>query len=473
MGYSLWDIITQSAILSRVWFTVWQSGVTVILALLVGGGLAVLERQLRTATPRWFLALCSLIVFLPPLIISTGFIMAYGRVGALNQLIQLLGSAPLQLLYTKATVAAAHSYYNIPLAFLVLRAALANVPQSLEDTAAVCGARGRQVLTDLYWPLIRRPVMACAALIFLYCFTSFIVPLQLGGHQAQTLEVWLYQEIYLYHNYAAAGLIAASQLIILASLVAMLLKLKPTMLTNTGGFNTTTASSPPLIKSKIVLRLYRLVITIFLAGPLMVLVARSMSAISWKNITLLAQSQFGLGLGRSLLIATSALSLALLLVWLLRLPNTLTLTLVAISPVTLTFVWFFVLGKGNISLIAAFVVILLPVVGVLFQTVRARQPKFLTRTAELLGASPLQVRLLEWRLTQPAVRRSVALGSIIVLGDATLSSLLSQADKPLAMPVVMGFIASYRFELGSLALSVLLLSFSILLMLAYAHDRES
>lgn len=205
----------------------------------------------------------------------------------------------------------------------------------------------------------------------------------------------------------------------------------------------------------------------------MVLAARSLSAISWQNINLLAQSQFGFGLGRSLLITASALGLTLLLVWLFRLPNTLTLALVAISPVTLTFVWFFVFGKGYISLIAAFVVLLLPVVGVLFQTVRARQPKFVLRTAQILGATPLQVRVLEWRLTQPAVRRSLALGSIIVLGDATLSSLLGQATQPLAMPVVMNFIASYRFELGSLSLVILLLCFSVIVMLTYAHDRPA
>lgn len=472
MEYGFWDIITQPAILSRAWFTVWQSGVTVVLALWFGGGLAVLERRLRVASPRWFIALCSLIVFLPPLIISTSFIVTYGRLGTLNQLLHWFGSTPLQLLYTRTTVVAAHSYYNIPLAFLVLRAALANVPQSLEDTAAACGAHGRKIIMDLYWPLIRRPLMACAALIFLYCFTSFIVPLQLGGHHAQTLEVWLYQEIYLYHDYAMAGWITLTQFIVLASLVALLLKLQPNTLTHTGGFNTRVPLPLPTT-SKFALWLWRLAITFFLAGPLVVLVARSVSTSSWQNISLLAHSQFGLGLGRSLLIAASALGLTLLLVWLLRLPNALTLALIAISPVTLTFMWFFVLGKGSISLIAAFVVILLPVVGVLFQTVRARQPQFLLRTIQLLGASSRQVRMLEWRLTLPAIRRSLALGSIIILGDATLSSLLGQADKPLVMPVVMSFISSYHFALGSLALITLLFCFSVLLMLTYAHGRES
>lgn len=472
MEYSLWHIVTQPAVLSRLWFTIWQSSLTVVIALLVGGGLAVAERWLRETTPRWFTTLCSLVVFLPPLMITTGFIATYGKAGLLNWLLTSLGIEPVQLLYTKAAVVLAHSYYNIPLAFLLVRAGLAAIPKTLEDSAAVLGARGWHRLTQLFWPYLRRPLFGVSALIFLYCFTSFIVPLQLGGNQAQTLEVWLYQEIYLYHRYAVAAWVAGLQFFVLAVCVSALLWAQPKIASQKNPSQKTAVEFSKKIRrpTHVALSGLRLVATAFLITPLLLLLVRATTTLSGTPLTALWHSQFFTGLGRSLLVAATALLITIALVFSTRLPSWLGLVLVAISPITITFIWFTTFGKGYPSLIGAFIIILLPVVALIFQTVRAKQPRWLMGTARLLGASRLQQRLLDWRLTTPAVSRSIALGGIIILGDATLSSLLSRADQPLAMPVVLNFIASYRFGLGSMALAVMLVLFILTLSITYARD---
>jgi thiamine transport system permease protein len=418
------------------------------------------------------LALCSLIVFLPPLIITTGFILTYGQAGLLNQLLATLGLTPLHLMYNKTAVVLAHSYYNIPLAFIVLRTALANIPPRLEDTAKTLGASHWQRLMQLFWPYMRRPLAAIAALIFLYCFTSFIVPMQLGGHQAQTIEVWLYQTIYLHHHYTAAGWVAALQYAVLALIVAGLLWSQPTITTPTAA-----AVATPLTQRQApatgILRGLRFSIALFLATPLGLLLVRAGSALTSEQIAAVWKSQLPIGLGRSLAVAACALSLAIVLVWATRLPHWLALSLVAISPITLSFLWFTSAGKGYVSLVGAFVLAIVPICAVIFQTVRTRQPRFLMSTATILGATPWQLRQLDWHLIQPAVRRCVALGSIMILGDATFSALLSPANQPLAMPVVLQFISSYRFAQGSLALALMLIAFTLILAITYARNQSA
>ncbi|EKD75960.1 MAG: thiamine transporter membrane protein [uncultured bacterium] len=470
MEYGLWHTLTQAAVLNRLWFTVWQSSLTVVIALAVGGSLAILERWLHQTTPRWFVGLCSLIVFLPPIIVTTSFIITYGQAGILNAGLTQLGLTPIHLLYTKAAVLLAHSYYNIPLAFIVLRTALAAVPTKLEDSSAIIGASRWQKWTLVYWPYLRLPLLGVSALIFLYCFTSFIVPLQLGGHQAQTLEVWLYQEIYLYHRYVSAAWIAGTQFFILAGGVALLLWAQPKILSLNQPHATNSTSST---SANFAIKICRLGLASFLTLPITMLLLHSVQQFFADQLNILAQTQFFAGLGRSLVIAACALTITIVSVWSVRLSGTIGLALVALSPITLAFVWLFTFGKGYISLIGAFIIALVPVVSIIFQTVKARQPRFLTTTARLLGASLWQQRLLEWQLTKPALRRCLAIGSIIVIGDATISSMLAKTDQPLAMPVVLQLISSYRFGLGSLALLLLLLLFFLIINLVYAHDHTA
>ncbi|MBI4407247.1 MAG: iron ABC transporter permease [Candidatus Kerfeldbacteria bacterium] len=419
--------------------SLWYSIITVGLALGIGGGLAVVERLWQQPAPRWFIGSMLLPVFLPPVIVATSFIATFGTQGLL----------PLPILYSPTTILLAYGYYNVPLAYSLFRSALNGISPATEAAAQLLGANRWQRFRQVLLPQLRLAIIGTTGIIFLYSFTSFILPLQLGGVHGQTMEVWLYKQIYLYHQPTIALVAAAIQFLILLTVMIVLVFTQP---------NYVPAQYTPLpaTPSQWYWTVLRGLLTGLVLLPLLALVRRIITTITATDVTTLLNSQFSSALLRTLGITLIVLMISISMVMLLRLGTTLGLLLLSISPITASFIWYQLFGKGYLSIVGALLLSVLPITTIILHQARQRYGRSLLQTSRVLGAHVWDRLKLEYRLQLPAIRSVVIFGVILILGDASISTNLTPHQQPLAMGYALQLIGSYHFAVGSLAMLIIL-----------------
>jgi thiamine transport system permease protein len=88
----------------------------------------------------------------------------------------------------------AHTFYNFPITINLVAASWSRINPNLERAAQSLGARGLRLFTTATLPQILPGILAAAALIFIFCYTSFAVILVLsGGPRFTTIEVEIYR----------------------------------------------------------------------------------------------------------------------------------------------------------------------------------------------------------------------------------------------------------------------------------------
>lgn len=146
---------------------------------------------------------------MPTVVVAAAFLALIGPTGLLG--VDLSGSLWGLVL--------AHMFLNLAVVIRVVGAALATLDPDLESAARMLGASRWQAWRKVTWPLVAPSVRAAAAIVFLFCFTSFGVVQVLGDGQLRTLEVEIYRSTAYLLDLPAAAALALLQL---AAVIAML-----------------------------------------------------------------------------------------------------------------------------------------------------------------------------------------------------------------------------------------------------------
>lgn len=121
------------------------------------------------------------LLVLTPLLIPP-FVGAIAWTGLLTRgglIDRIAGFAPWQL-YGGGGVIFLLTVYSVPVAYLVISASLARVPEDLEVAARVAGADPRRVFTDVTLPLIRPGLIASFTLVLVGNLGDFGIPILVG-----------------------------------------------------------------------------------------------------------------------------------------------------------------------------------------------------------------------------------------------------------------------------------------------------
>ncbi len=136
-------------------------------------------------------------LILPPFVGAVGMKMLFARAGALSTLLLRAGlvDGPVDWLgrYPLAGVVLMETLHLLPVMYLNLVAALANVDPSLEDAAANLGAPPGRVFRRVTLPLAMPGLFAGATLVFIWAFTELGTPLVFGVRGV--LPVMIYDSI--------------------------------------------------------------------------------------------------------------------------------------------------------------------------------------------------------------------------------------------------------------------------------------
>lgn len=165
-----------------VWNTLLLAALTGVLSTLLGLAFALLETRGGLARTGVFRALAVLPLITPPFVVSLALIVLFGRTGIVTTLLWELFDIPrTRWIYGLPGVLLAQLLAQMPIAFLLLSAAMRAIAPSLEESAATMGARPARVFATVTLPLLR-PALANAALLgFVESLGDFGNPLVLGG----------------------------------------------------------------------------------------------------------------------------------------------------------------------------------------------------------------------------------------------------------------------------------------------------
>jgi multiple sugar transport system permease protein len=111
---------------------------------------------------RVFLVTVMFFRILPPMTIALPVVLLYNAVGLFN---------------TRIGVALMHTVANLPIALLLLKSFMDDVPREVDDAARLDGASNWQILFRIIVPVIRGGIGATAILCFIFSWTEFLMSL--------------------------------------------------------------------------------------------------------------------------------------------------------------------------------------------------------------------------------------------------------------------------------------------------------
>ncbi len=445
------DTLTSSDTWQLVAFTLGQAAASTVVAIAVGMPLAFLLARCKLPGKAVIQAIVLVPFVLPTVVVGLAFrsLMPDGGVWS---------------------IILANAFFNVAVVARTVGGLWSNTDRRAEDAARALGATKIKAFTAVTLPALTPAIGSAAAVVFLFCSTSFGVVLILGGAEYRTLETEIYlRTVQLFDLPGAAALSILQLVAVVTALVigAVARKRRQAALKLRGRQET---ARRPMGGEWIVVGIAYGVLVLLLT-PIVSLFGQS-SVEGFKALSGTGHDNSlevtGLRAAmNSLSTATDATLLALVLgvlssVALTHLGKTAELVDVAmmlplgVSAVTVGFGYLITLDAlpGDLRTspllvpLAQAIVVTPLIIRILLPVLRSIDDR-LRQAASTLGASPVRVWL---EVDLPLVGRSLvtaaAFGYVVALGEFGATSFLARPDAP-TLPIAIGRLISRPGELNN------------------------
>ncbi len=171
-----WDATKNSLLIA---------GSMALIAVPLGGALAFIMARTDLPGRRWIEPLLLVPVFVSPMVLSFGYVVAAGPVGFYSVWAsQLFGTVPWNV-YSLPSIAIIAGLTHVPHVYLYSSAALKSLGSDIEEAARMSGAGPLRVALDVSLPMITPALLYSGVLVFFLGFEIFALALVLGdpeGH---------------------------------------------------------------------------------------------------------------------------------------------------------------------------------------------------------------------------------------------------------------------------------------------------
>jgi thiamine transport system permease protein len=203
-------------------FSLAQAAVSTVLSLALGAALALALARRRFPGRSLVLSALGAAAAMPAIVVVFALVAVYGRGGFLQEALRALGFEPSFRIFGWPGILLAHTLLNAPFVARAYLDALAQVPAEHWRLAETLGLDARQTARHIDWPVLRAEFAPLASLVFLLCFTSFAIVLNLGGGGRATLEVAIFEALKTDLDFARAAWLGLVQ-VALCTTVALTL----------------------------------------------------------------------------------------------------------------------------------------------------------------------------------------------------------------------------------------------------------
>jgi len=154
------------------------------------------------------------------------------------------------------------SVVNLGLATVLLDQAATSKLSSLAITAEVYSLRRFKFLTKIYLPVMFADLLQIFFLVFVFCMSSFSIPLLAGDGRAVNLEILVFEKVFIDNNWAAGFGVSLVQSIFVFAMSALLMESAGA----TGALTNTNLQPSRLLRSKFFLFLVVGFLVVYVAG---------------------------------------------------------------------------------------------------------------------------------------------------------------------------------------------------------------
>jgi thiamine transport system permease protein len=261
------DVVTDPALRRVAWFTFWQAVLSTVLTLIVGLPAAYVVARFQFPGRRWFRAFVTVPFVLPTVVVATAFLALLRPGGPLAFLHWQRGVAPMLV---------AHVFFNLAVVVRTVGGFWANLDPRREEAARMLGASRTRTFRRVTLPLLAPAIIAAASIVFLFTFTSFGVVLLLADSAHATLEVEIYRQAIQLFDLRTAAALALVQIVAVLAVVFALARAQEQRAVAQRLVSSADTARRPRGREKLVVGGVLGLTTLFLAGPLLVLVWRSL-----------------------------------------------------------------------------------------------------------------------------------------------------------------------------------------------------
>lgn len=176
-------VFADPDVLSAIWFTVWQAVVSTLatLALAIPAAYVLYRKSMRGS--QFYRALITIPLVLPTIVVAIIF-------SSFQKAHELYSDIGMSFWFENEIywILVAHVFINFAIAVRTIGSMWAGLDRSPEEAAALAGANRLRIFWSVSAPMLRPAMVSAAALVFLFCFTSYGVIVILGGGQVSSIE---------------------------------------------------------------------------------------------------------------------------------------------------------------------------------------------------------------------------------------------------------------------------------------------
>ncbi len=209
---TLWKPAYAQAFLNTLALCVWTAAFTLVAAY----PLAYAMLRARSRTLRGTILIVSLTpMFLGEIVRTYSWMIVLGANGFVNAALMGLGliSEPIAFMFSMTAVVIALVHFTLPVAVLMLAAALSHIDRRCEQAAASLGAGRVRVFLTVTLPLSAPGVIAAGTTSFAWTFSAFATPQMIGGGQVATISTMVYQVGFSSFNFPLAASLSLAGLV--------------------------------------------------------------------------------------------------------------------------------------------------------------------------------------------------------------------------------------------------------------------
>ncbi|MFN3614911.1 MAG: ABC transporter permease [Rubrimonas sp.] len=204
--------VYAQAFLNTLMLCLWTAAFTLIAAY----PLAYAMLRARSRALRGFILIVALTpMFLGEIVRTYSWMIVLGANGFVNSTLMQIGliSAPIPFMFTMTGVIIALVHFTLPVAVLMLAAALSHIDRRCEQAAASLGAGRVRVFLTVTLPLSAPGVVAAFTTSFAWTFSAFATPQMIGGGQVATISTMVYQVGFASFNFPLAASLSLAGLV--------------------------------------------------------------------------------------------------------------------------------------------------------------------------------------------------------------------------------------------------------------------
>lgn len=190
-------IFTDGLYWNILWRSLMGSVIVTALCLVFAFPYSYLMVRTPSALLRKFLLIALFLpFFIGQVVRAYGWLIILGNQGVVNEVLGLVGVAPIRLLYNYPAVLFGLIQYMIPFAVLMLAPALTAIPEEMEAAANSLGANWWKTFVHVVLPMARPGLVGAGLVVLTLSLTDFAMPAILGGGSQDFIANAIYDQFF-------------------------------------------------------------------------------------------------------------------------------------------------------------------------------------------------------------------------------------------------------------------------------------